>query len=97
MKRMLGQWNAALERLDETLDERDVERTLVPYGQQLLPEDRAPIPAADLPVGSPTWMSSVKQWAARKALTTSSNKKVKEDAKRATVVVTVPRGERPWK
>jgi len=95
-KKMLTQWNAALDRLDRNLGERDADRALIPYGQALLPDDRAAIPAADLPAGSPPWMSSVKQWATRKALTTSSDRKVKEESKRATVVVTVPKGERPW-
>jgi len=95
-KKMLTQWNAALDRLDRNLGERDADRDLIPYGQELLSDDRAAIPAADLPAGSPPWMSSVKQWATRKALTTSSDRKVKEESKRATVVVTVPKGERAW-
>ncbi|HYP47546.1 MAG TPA: uracil-DNA glycosylase family protein, partial [Thermoleophilaceae bacterium] len=61
-RRMLEQWNAALERLDAALGARDEERELVPYGDELLPEDRAGIPALDMPAGSPPWMRSVKQW-----------------------------------
>jgi uracil-DNA glycosylase len=95
-KKMLTQWNGALERLDHALGERDVQRELVPYGEDLLPGDRAQIPAADLPAGSPPWMSSVKQWATRTALTRSTDRKAREESKRATVVVTVPRDERPW-
>ena len=47
-----------------------------------------PIPEADLPAGAPPWMRSLKTWAGREADTA--------EAKRATVVVTVPNGERPW-
>ena len=87
---MLEAWNAGLERIDEALGERDNESRgqLVPYGEELLAEDRAPIPELDLPAGSPPWMRSVKQWATRKGDTA--------EAKRACIEVVVPRGERPW-
>ena len=87
-KRMLAQWNEGLERLDAQLGARDAQRPLVLYGEELLPEDRAPIPDFDLPAGAPEWWSSVKQWAARKGATPA--------AKRATIEVRVPSGERPW-
>lgn len=87
-KKMLAQWNEGLERLDDRLGERDVQRTLVPYGEQLLAEDRGAIPDFDLPAGSPPWWSSVKQWAVRKG--------PNPEAKRATIEVKVPAGERPW-
>ena len=88
-KRMLTQWNAALQRLHPALAERDAEHQLVLYGQELLPEDRSAIPDFDLPAGAPPWMRSVEQWAARKGETT--------EEKRATIVVTVPDDERPWR
>lgn len=87
-RRMLSQWNEALERLDAALGERDAERPLVPYGARLAPGDRSPIPDFDLPAGSPRWWSSVKQWAVRKGASPA--------AKRATIEVRVPAGERPW-
>ena len=87
-KKMLGQWNGALERLDEALSERDEERSLELYGDDLLPDDRAPIPAIDLPAGSPPWMRSLRTWATRKG--------DDEEAKRATIQVVVPTAERPW-
>jgi hypothetical protein len=87
-RKMLVEWNGALERLAATLSTRDVERPLELYGSDLRPEDRAQIPSFDLPVGAPPWWSSVKQWAARKGDTA--------EAKRATIEVTVPAGERPW-
>ena len=89
MKRMLEQWNGGLARIDEVLGaDRDRERSLVPYGEALLPDDRKPIPEGDMAAGTPPWMRSLKQWAARIGST--------EDTKRATVEVRVPTGERPW-
>jgi hypothetical protein len=41
-----------------------------------------------MPPGTPPWMRSLKQWATRKGTTA--------DAKRATIEVRVPTGERPW-
>jgi hypothetical protein len=88
MKKMLAEWNDALERLDGTLGARPQSQPLDTYGEDLLPEDRAPIPARDMPAGAPPWMRSLTTWAARKGDTA--------EAKRATVVVTVPKDERPW-
>ena len=68
MSTMLAAWNAALKRLDGALGERDADRPLVPYGDDLVPDDRAPIPAFDLPAGAPPWWSSVDAWAAREAV-----------------------------
>ena len=98
MKRMLAQWNDALERLDGAVGERDVFHQLEPYGDDLLPADRAPIPSHDLPAGAPPWMSSVKQWAVRAAVgAPEDDEQAQTEAKRATIVVTVPRDERPWR
>ena len=89
MKNMLEGWNAGLARLDGELEaDRDRKRKLVPYGDALLPEDRKQIPESDMPPGTPPWMRSLKQWATRVGAT--------PDAKRATVEVRVPTGERPW-
>jgi uracil-DNA glycosylase len=87
-RRMLEQWNGALRRLDEALTERDEERELMVYGEDLLPGDRAPIPERDLPAGSPPWMRSLRQWATRRGDTA--------EGKRACIEVVVPRDERPW-
>ena len=97
MSRMLTDWNAALARLDEALRQRDAERPLAPYQTELLREDLAPIPGYDLPAGAPPWMFSLKQWASREALVESDSEQAREEAKRATIVVRVPREERPWK
>jgi hypothetical protein len=96
MKQMLSEWNAALERLAGQLTRRDVERELVPYGEDLVAGDRAPIPAGDMPAGTPPWMRSVDQWAERKAIGEGLSQAEMTEAKRATVVVTVPKGQRPW-
>jgi len=88
MKTMLAQYNAALTRIDAAIDERDEEGELVLYGETLTPADRATIPEADFPLGAPAWWSSPKGWAAREG--------ADAEEKRATVVVRVPKGERPW-
>lgn len=87
-RRMLQQWNGGLERLDDVLSERDAARPLELYGDDLLPDDRAPIPEGDLPAGSPPWMRSLRQWATRRG--------DDAEAKRACIEVVVPRDERPW-
>jgi hypothetical protein len=95
-RKMLAEWNQALTRLDATLGSRDVQRDLVLYGDSLLPDDRAAIPEADMPAGTPPWMRSVKQWAERRAVGEGLTNEQEVEAKRATVVVTVPTAERPW-
>ena len=94
MKKMLEQWNGALERLAPVLGAAQPS----PYGEDLLPEDRSPIPDFDLPAGSPPWFRSLKQWASREAfgVRDDADDAAKDEAKRATVVVVVPRAERPW-
>ena len=87
-KEMLARWNLGLAALDEALEERDVERPLELYGDELLPEDRTAIPERDMPAGSPPWMRSLTTWARRVGDTA-------ED-KRATIEVVVPSAERPW-
>jgi len=89
MKEMLAGWNAALEELRPAIRHPDQSRDLVPYGEALDKKtDLAPIPERDLPAGLPAWMRSLDAWALRRG----------EDAegKRATLVVTVPRKQRPW-
>lgn len=88
MRAMLAQWNEGLEQLAEAIQHPDEQRDLVPYGEALEPGDLAPIPEHDLPAGIPEWMRSVESWATRSGETT--------EAKRATVVVTVPKTLRPW-
>jgi hypothetical protein len=88
MKRLLEQWNAGLTELDGALGERDRKRKLVTYAQELAEGDRLQIPEVDLPAGTPAFMRSLKEWASREGSTPQQ--------KRATIVVRLPKGERPW-
>ena len=89
MKEMLADWNDALTELKPRIAHPDVERDLVPYGESLdKATDLSSIPERDLPAGVPEWMRSLDAWAVRRG--------EDAEAKRATVVVTVPRKQRPW-
>jgi hypothetical protein len=89
MKEMLAGWNEALRDLRPKIHHPDVDRSLVPYGEALdKATDLAPIPDRDLPAGIPAWMRSLDAWALRRG--------EDAEAKRATLVVTVPRRQRPW-
>ena len=94
MRALLEQWNGALQRLAGILGAPQP----IPYGEDLLPEDRSPIPDFDLPAGSPPWFRSLKQWASRETfgVCDDADEAAKDEAKRATVVVVLPRAERPW-
>jgi hypothetical protein len=84
---LLADWNTELPGLVEHIDPEDpVDAT--PYGTTWGAEDRAPIPEADLPPGSPPWWRALDGWASR----------VGDDAqqKRATIRVAVPEGFRTW-
>jgi uracil-DNA glycosylase len=87
VRSMLRNWNGALERLRPAVRHPDVDRDLVPYGEALTSDDYGAIPERDLPAGLPEWMRS-RAWADRRGRP--------ENPKRATIVVTVPRGSRPW-
>ena len=87
MAAMLANWNTALHQLKPAMHQPDVDKDLVEYGDRLQSDDYAPIPAGDLPAGLPAWMRS-RAWAVRRGET--------DDARRATIVVTVPRAARPW-
>jgi uracil-DNA glycosylase len=88
MRQMLADWNLALDELRPLIASPDAPQPADHYGDTLLPADRAPIPAEDLPAGLPAWMRSLDTWASRKGAT--------PEDKRATLVVQVPRRERPW-
>jgi uracil-DNA glycosylase len=98
MKKMLAQWNEALPRLRNALSERDESPDTTPYGTTLKKSDRVEIPERDLPAGTPEFMRSLDEWASREdLLAKNAPKKQKAEAKRATIVVKIPRQERPWK
>jgi Uracil DNA glycosylase superfamily len=89
MKVMLAGWNEALKALRSKIRHPDDDRDLVLYGEALdKTRDLAPIPERDLPAGVPAWMRSLDAWAVRRG--------EDAEAKRATLVVTVPRKQRPW-
>jgi len=95
MKKMLTRWNEALGRLHPLgLGERDP--PLKPYGDDLLPEDRTPIPAFDLPAGAPAWWASLETWADREADPRATTEPAKTESKRARIVIEVPEDERVW-
>jgi hypothetical protein len=89
VKEMLQNWNEGLDQLAPAIRHPDVERSLQHYGDTLDEEaDLALIPSIDLPAGIPLWMRSLDPWAERRGADT--------ETKRATLVVTVPPGHRPW-
>lgn len=88
MQGMLAGWSAALQTLGPAVASPDVPPDPTPYGPALTDADLEPIPERDLPAGIPPWMRGLEPWAVRSGAT--------DEAKRATVVITVPEDERPW-
>jgi uracil-DNA glycosylase len=86
---MLANWNAALQALAPQIRHPDTQRPLVLYGTTFGPNDRPAVPVADFPAGLPVWMSTQDGWAARTGAT--------PDAKRATITVSIPQADWPWK
>jgi uracil-DNA glycosylase len=78
---MLMNWNEALEAI-HPLQDPDRSRPLRRYGQAFGPGDKKPIPAEDLPAGTPEWMRLNDGWADRPGTGLR---------KRRTITVTVPR------
>jgi uracil-DNA glycosylase len=89
-RRMLVRWSDALVRLAPHIDLPDVPPPAgVRYGDAFTPADLPPIPAFDLPAGSPAWMCGTEAWAERGDPTVKA-------PRRARIVVTVPPGARGW-
>jgi hypothetical protein len=88
MLRLTTDWNRALDLLRPLIAEPDVPIPTTRYGEALTAADVAPIPIEDLPAGLPPWMRSLDSWAVRSGET--------PDEKRATILIRVPTGERPW-
>lgn len=96
MAKLLDNWNKELGAagLSSQLQFRDKAATWVDYQLDpahpttFPPGDLTPIPAMDMPAGLPEWMRSVDAWASRQD--------VGADPKRANIVVTVPKGARPF-
>ena len=100
-RRMLAQWNAALPPLRAALTETDDDPDLEPYGDDITDSEKPDIPEADLPAGTPPWMRSRETWAWRQAVLADGHGSAPSgaeiaEAKRATVVVSIPPHERPW-
>jgi uracil-DNA glycosylase len=98
---LLANWNEALGRLGPAIRHPDASRPLEPYGTAFLPDELRPIPERDLPPGMPPWMGALESWAHRSAVglsdTAADDPARVAEAKRATLVVTVPRPHRPWR
>lgn len=82
---LLENWNAALEQL-HPLANPDKKTALKRYGDRFLDTEKIPIPAEDMPAGTPDWMRLNDGWADRPG----TGRK-----KRATIAVTVPRASLP--
>ena len=55
-KKLLQNWNAALQILSPQVQHPDVPTPLVLYGESWVEGDRVGIPGSDLPAGLPAWM-----------------------------------------
>jgi hypothetical protein len=86
-KKLLTQWNGALQELFGAV-EPDVELpALVLYGDTFADADKADIPAFDLPPGTPPWQYDDDGWTQRLGTTPG--------AKRANITITVPKVQLP--
>jgi hypothetical protein len=83
-KKLLRNWNTALEALAPAIQHPDEPRPLVLYGDAWAPGDRLPVPEADLPAGLPAWMGEQDGWAKRSGADVL--------AKRRNITITVPKG-----
>jgi len=83
-KKMLQNWNAALQSLSPSLDHPDVPTPFVLYGETWADGDRVPIPEIDYPAGLPAWMREQDGWAKRLG--------GDDLAKRRNITITVTKG-----
>jgi uracil-DNA glycosylase len=88
MRRMLANWNEALDTVAPAVKHPDVVRPPSRYGSALTPGDLGVIPELDLPAGLPAWMRSERTWADRQGPSA--------EEKRATIVVRIPVRDRPF-
>jgi hypothetical protein len=88
--KLLADWNRHLPALRRNVvpDDPSAADPPVRYGTDWHDGDLVPIPAADLPAGSPPWWRSLAGWANR----TGPNAQLK----RATITVTIPTADRTW-
>jgi uracil-DNA glycosylase family 4 len=83
-KKLLQNWNAALQALSPSLNHPDVPTPLVLYGDGWADGDRVPIPEFDYPAGLPAWMREQDGWAKRAG--------ADDLAKRRNITITVTKG-----
>lgn len=83
-KKLLQNWNAALQTLSPHIQHTDVPTALVLYGESWGDGDRVAIPESDFPAGLPAWMHEQDGWAKRTG--------VDDLAKRRNITITVPKG-----
>lgn len=83
-KKLLENWNAALELARAAIKHPDIQTPHVPYGEAWTEGDRVQIPEVDFPAGIPAWMRENDGWATRQG----------EDslAKRRNITITVKDG-----
>ena len=83
-RKLLQNWNQALQALAPSVQNPDVVVAMNPYGDTWAAGDRVAIPAFDLPAGLPAWMHEQDGWAQRKG--------ADDLAKRRNITITVPKG-----
>ena len=83
-KKLLLNWNAALQVLSQHVQHPDAPTPLHLYGETWAEGDRLPIPDFDLPAGLPAWMRQQDGWARRSGADAL--------AKRRNITITVPKG-----
>jgi hypothetical protein len=86
-RRLLNNWNAALQALAPAIAHPDVSCVLKLYGDTWTDGDRLPMPENDFPAGLPAWMREQDGWA----------KRVGKDgpAKRRNITINIPKGVIP--
>lgn len=83
-KKLLQNWNGALQVLSTKVAHPDTSLPLALYGDTWADGDRIAIPEFDFPAGLPAWMHQQDGWARRVG--------ADDLAKRRTITVTVPKG-----
>jgi uracil-DNA glycosylase len=83
-KKLLQNWNAALQSLSPSVQHPDLSVPMVLYADTWADGDRVAIPEADFPAGLPAWMHEQDGWAKRAGTEVL--------AKRRNITITVPKG-----
>lgn len=86
-KKMLANWNIALQALSPVIAHPDVAIPLKLYGETWADGDRVAVPEGDFPAGLPAWMHEQDGWATRKGGNPL--------AKRRNITINVPKGTIP--